>query len=70
MDFTPGRDRLDLSGISDVAAFGDLDTSNDGMITAVDALASVTVDGLVLSFASTSVTLAGVSALDASDIAF
>ncbi len=64
VDFDPVRERLDVSGITDVTDFDDLDTSGDGMVTEADALASQTVDGLVLTFASASVLIESVTALE------
>ncbi len=64
VDFDPVRERLDVSGVSDVTMFDDLDTTGDGLVTDADALASSTVDGLVLTFSSASVLVENVTSLD------
>ncbi|MGF1455021.1 MAG: hypothetical protein ACFB6R_06545, partial [Alphaproteobacteria bacterium] len=64
-----GRDRLDLTGVSDVTDLADLDTTGDGLITAADALASTGPTGLVLTFASASVTFEGLTEIDLDAVA-
>lgn len=67
VDFDSVQDALDLTGVSGVTDFSDLDTTGDGMVTRSDALATRVAGDLRLSFGSVSVTLDGITTLEADD---
>ncbi len=68
VDFERGRDSLDLTGISDIADFADLDTSGNGVVDASDALAGTFSGSLALTFSDAVIRLTDVTELAEEDL--
>lgn len=66
VDFTPGEDRIDLSGLG--LAFEQIDTNGNGMIEADDHGVSQEGPDLVMTLGGGIIELAGVTALTANDV--
>ncbi len=66
VDFTPGEDRIDLSGLG--LEIGQIDTNGDGVISEGDQGVSLEGPDLVVALRGGSFELAGVTALTASDV--